>query len=336
MFLSERSAHAANPIDEMDRIAEMLEHKGMHIYRLNRGDPAKYFPTPKYIVKAYHKALDEGITYYTMADGTRQLKEAISSRYRKMYGLKTDHKDIIVTAGLSEAIMFLNSALIDPGDHGILFKPYYPIYASHLRMCGGKEVMESYDERNGWNINIDSLAKSLKGLKARNRTKRIKYMMLTNPNNPTGTVLKRSILKEVVDLANDYDILLISDEIYDEIIYNKAKFTSISQLAKGVPHVILNGASKDYDSTGFRIGFAIVPETDRRSQMLKDKLYEYAQMRLSVNSPAEYAIAEAISNSVEHRKAIKAMVKQIEVRANHATKLLNENHEFQTVHLPVS
>ncbi len=331
MFLSERSTHAENPIEEMDRIAERLEAKGKSIYRLNRGDPAKYFPTPKYIIKAYHRALDEGVTYYTMADGTRQLKDAISKRYRSMYGLKTDRRDITVTAGLSEAIMFLNSALIDPSDHAILFKPFYPIYTAHLRMCGGDEVMESYDERNRWNIDIDGLSRSLRALRARNRTKRIKYMMITNPNNPTGTVLERSVLKEVVELANEYGIMLISDEIYDEIIYNRARFTSISEIAKGVPYVILNGASKDYDSTGFRIGFAIIPGTDRKSEMLKDKMYQYAQMRLSVNSPAESAVAEAISNTSEHRKAIKSMVKQIEERANHATKLLNENPEFQTV-----
>ena len=84
-------------------------------------------------------------------------------------------------------------------------------------------------------------------------------MMITNPNNPTGTVLDRKVLEEVVDVANEYGVMLISDEIYDEIVYNGAKFTSMSQVAKGVPHAILNGASKDYDSMGFRIGFVVVP-----------------------------------------------------------------------------
>ncbi|MDE1856073.1 MAG: aminotransferase class I/II-fold pyridoxal phosphate-dependent enzyme, partial [Candidatus Micrarchaeota archaeon] len=83
--------------------------------------------------------------------------------------------------------------------------------------------------------------------------------------NPTGTVLPRNTLKEIVDLANEHNLVLVSDEIYDEIVYNGAKFTSMSQLAKGVPHVILNGASKNLDATGFRIGFMIVPEKDEMS-----------------------------------------------------------------------
>ncbi len=139
------------------------------------------------------------------------------------------------------------------------------------------------------------------------------------------------MLKEVVDIANEHGIFLISDEIYDEIVYNNARFTSLSQLAKGMPHAILNGASKVYDSTGFRIGYILVPEGDKKSQALKERLYNYALMRLSVNSPAQYAIVEAIRNVKEHKRAINAMVKEIALRANHATKLLNENPYLQTV-----
>src|SRR5208283_4455743 len=112
MLLSDRSKFAANPIEEEDKVAEELEKKGKKIYGLNKGDPAKYFPTPKYIIKAYEEALREGITAYTAATGTKKLKDAITSRYSRLYGLKLKHDDIIVTAGVSEALLFLNSALI--------------------------------------------------------------------------------------------------------------------------------------------------------------------------------------------------------------------------------
>lgn len=331
MLLSNRSKYAANPIEEEDKLAEQLEKKGKRIYRLNRGDPAKYFPTPKYIIKAYQKALEDGITAYTAADGTKKLKDAIAGRYSRLYGLKLNHEDIIVTAGVSEALMSLNDALINESDAAVIFKPYYPLYNAFLKLSGGNPIMENYDEQNNWNIHTDGLSRSLKQAKSSGKLKRVKYMMITNPNNPTGTVLNRSVLEEVADIANEYGILLISDEIYDEIVYNKAKFTSISKIAKGMPYIILNGASKVYDSTGFRIGFVLIPENDKNSEAIKQKLRDYAVMRLSVNSPAQFAAAEAITNLKEHKKSIREMVKAIETRANHATKLLNENPFLETV-----
>ncbi len=331
VFLSERSKYASNPIEEEDILAERLERKGKKIIRLNRGDPAKYFPTPKYIIKAYKDALEKGFTSYSAADGTKALKDAIAARYRRIYGLKMDHSDINVTQGVSEALSFLNSALINESDSAILFKPYYPLYDAWLKLNGGNAIMENYDEKSNWEIHIDGLKRSLVEAKRKGKTKKIKYMMITNPNNPTGTVLSKKVLEGVVELANEHRILIISDEIYDEIVYNGARFTSISEVAKGTPYAILNGASKIYDSTGFRIGFLMIPEGDKLSEMLKKTIYNYALMRLSVNSPAQAAVTEAINNTKEHKRAISAMVKTIESRANHATKLLNENPYLETV-----
>lgn len=330
-LLSKRSKFAGNPIEEEDRVAEALQRKGVKICALNRGDPAKYFPTPKYIIKAYEEALREGITTYTPATGTAKLKDAIAGRYSRLYGLKLAHEDITVTAGVSEALMFLNNATIDESDTAMLFKPYYPLYDSFLRLTGSAPILGDYDESDNWNIHVDNLSRSLKRIKSSGKIDKVKYMLITNPNNPTGTVLKRSVLKGVVDLANEYGIFLISDEIYDEIVFNKAEFTSVSEIARGIPYAILNGASKVYDSTGFRIGFMIIPESDRKSELLKKKLSDYALMRLSVNSPAQFAAAEAISNIKEHKRSIRKMVSAIESRANHATKLLNENSFLDTV-----
>ena len=331
MFLSDRSKFAQNPIEEEDKVALALEKKGRRIVKINRGDPTKYFPTPDYIIKAYVDALKLGKTAYSRADGEIFLKEAIVKRYRRLYKLKTDNDSVIVTAGLSEALMFLNSALVNDGENAILFNPYYPIYIQSLRMNGGEPKIEQYDEKDNWNVHIDRLKRSLKILNSEGKVGRIKYMLVANPNNPTGTVLRRNILKEVVDLANQYDIMLISDEIYDEIIYNGAKFTSISEIAKGTPYVILNGASKIFDATGFRIGFTIIPEEDKKSISLKEKLYYYALMRLSVNTPAQYAVAEALNNQSAHREAIRYMVSEIEKRTNHAVKLLSENQYLEVI-----
>lgn len=331
MLFSDRSRYAENPIEEEDRIAFELQKKGEKIIKLSRGDPPSYFPTPKYILDAYVEALREHKTTYSKSEGEDILREAVAKRYKKLYKLDASPDSVLVTAGVSEALLFIDSALMNEGDSAVLFRPYYSLYLPILKTHGGLPIYEEYDESSNWSIDVERLSRSLKRLRTEGKLKRVKYMMITNPNNPTGTVLDRDILKEVVDLSNEYRLLLISDEIYDEIVYNKARFTSVCELAKGMPYMILNGASKVFDSTGFRIGFAITPENDKTSLALKEKLYDYAMMRLSVNTPAQYAAAEAINNTVEHKRAINSMVNSIEKRANHATKLLNENPLFNTV-----
>ena len=326
---SGRSRYASNPIEEEDRVAEKLSERGRRIIKLNRGDPTAYFKTPKYMIDAYIAALKDGRTGYSDHTGVKRLREAVADRYRRIYNLRTDSNHILITQGLSEAIMLINAALINPGDRAILFKPDYPLYAPYLKLYGGKEIAGCYEERYGWNIDTDHLRRTLK--KELKGKKNIKYIMVTNPNNPTGTVLNKSVLEEVVDLANEHGLLIVSDEIYDEIVYNKMKFISMCKLAKGVPHIIFNGASKVFDATGFRTGFTIVPEGDKFSEKLKKKFIGYAMVRLSSNVPAQYAVAEGLNNVAEHNKAIKSMVKEIEKRVNFATNLLNENEYLSTV-----
>jgi aspartate/methionine/tyrosine aminotransferase len=330
-FLSDRSRYALNPIEVEDVVAEELAKKGRGILSLNRGDPAKYFPTPKYIIEAYVEALREGKTSYSKAQGINELSDAIAKRYRLMHGLHLKREDIVSTTGVSEGLLVLNSALVNPGDSAVLFKPYYPPYMAELRINGGNVVMESYNENDSWNVHIENLRHSLSILKKTDKLKHVKYMLVTNPNNPTGTVLRRKVLEEIVDIANQYGLFLISDEIYDEIIYNGARFTSLSELAKGVPHAVINGLSKDYDCTGFRIGYVIIPEDDRRSLALKNKIVQYEQVRISLNTPSEWAAVEAINNTAEHRKAVHHLVKEIESRVNFAVSLLEENPYMETV-----
>jgi len=324
-FLSDRSVFAQNAIEMEDPTAEELVKEGKKVVHLNRGDPTYYIPTPRYEIDAYIKALKDKKTYYSRAQGIIELTNAISKRYKLMYDLDFTEDKVLVTQGVSEALSIINSALINNDDKGILFSPYYPPYLPYLRLNRGSAILEQYDEKNDWNIHIENLKKSLLYFKKENKIERIKYLLITNPNNPTGTVLKESILEEIVEIANEYNIMLISDEIYDEIIFNNAKFTSLSKLAKGIPHIILNGMSKSYNATGFRIGYIIIPEEDKKSNELRKTLYNYTTLRVSSNTPAEYAAAEAIGNIREHKKAIKSMVKTISERVNYTYKLLKRN-----------
>ncbi len=330
-LLSKRSIFAHNSILEEEKVADSIIKKGGKVIEINRGDPAAYFPTPKYTIDAYVKALRTGRTNYSRDSGVIPLVEAITKRYKKKYNVKASIDDVIVTAGVSEALLFINMATINPGDNAIIFKPFYNQYLTQLRLSGGIPEYENYDEKNNWDLNPESIKKTLTRLKSSGKLKRTKYMLITNPNNPTGTVLSRKVLKEIVDLSNEYGVFLISDEIYDEIYYNKASFTSLSQLAKGIPHMVLNGASKDFDATGFRVGYMLLPENDKTSLELKLKFAEMASVRLCVNTPAQYAFAEAISNGKMHEKEIKHMVSEIEKRVNAAVDVLKENEKMAVV-----
>lgn len=327
-ILSKRSEYADNPIEEEDRVADELVGEGKSIIKLNRGDPAVYFRTPKYMVDAYVRALRAGRTCYSDPRGVRELREAVARRYLRKYGLRTDAEHVLVTQGLSEAIAMLNAALIDRGDLAVLFRPSYPLYRQYLKLYGGDEVDGRYDERRGWSVEADALARTLKALP---KGRKPKYMLVTNPNNPTGTVMGRDVLKELVDLANEHGILLIGDEIYDELVFGGTRFTSLCELARGMPYAIMNGASKDFDATGFRLGFLLMPEDDATSAAVREKLADFAMLRLSSNTPAQYAFAEGLNNHAEHERALKPMLKRIEERVAFATKLVNESGNMETV-----
>ena len=327
--LSHSSKFVYSAIREEDDFAEGLRKQGKQVIKLSSGDPALYFPTPKYIIDAYVEALVSGKTSYSRSQGVLELVDAIIERYRSRYGLSMKEQDVVVTSGVAEALTFLNSALLNAGDAAIILKPYYTQYPVAIRMFGGDFLLGKYDESNDWSIDLDALAKLVRKRGA--RSKRIKYMLITNPNNPTGTVLSRRALEEVVEIANEHRILLVSDEIYDEIVFGGASFTSVGELAKGVPHLILNGASKAFDATGFRIGYVLVPEGDRVSEELKHKLADYCRVRLSASTPAQYAIASAMSNRTEHRETVGQLVKAIEGIVESAMKLLKENKHLSTV-----
>ncbi|MDE1825262.1 MAG: aminotransferase class I/II-fold pyridoxal phosphate-dependent enzyme [Candidatus Micrarchaeota archaeon] len=328
MVLSKRSKYAFNPIDEDNELAAKIMKSGKKVMQLNRGDIAIYFPTPKYIKDAYIEAIRENKMGYTQSRGIPELIDAVIERYKRMFRIGLSEEDIVITEGVSEALYFLNASMLNPGNHAVVFKPYYTQYIPNIELSEGKAYHLDYDEKRGWDIDTDELDRHMKKMKER---RGIKYIMITNPNNPTGTVLGRRTLEEVVELAKNHGLALVSDEIYDEIVFNGAKFTSVSQLAKGVPHVILNGASKNLDATGFRIGYMIVPGEDKESMELKRKFEDFATVRVSVNAPAQYAVAEAIRNVKEHKRAIGYMVGEIENRVNYAMKLLGENPYLTTV-----
>ncbi|MGC9010598.1 MAG: aminotransferase class I/II-fold pyridoxal phosphate-dependent enzyme [Candidatus Micrarchaeia archaeon] len=319
MFLSRLSKYASSPIREEDRTAAKLAKEGKKVIKLNTGDPAKYFKTPEKVVNAYIKALKENDTYYSNSQGIEELREAIAKRHKKAYGLEISPDKVLITQGISEGLQFLNIALIDKGDTPILFKPYYPSYMPYLLIVGGKPIFGEAKEEDNWEIDLDSLEKSIRKAKK----ERIKYMLITTPNNPAGYVIPRKKMKEIVDFANEHDIFLISDEIYDELVF-KGSFTSLSQVADGLPYMILNGMSKGFVATGFRLGYMLVPNEDAKSMQLLNKLIELAQMRLSPNTPAQFAYAYGLQNLGAHEREVRKLREEIKERVYFTTREVNK------------
>ncbi len=324
MYASRRSSHLVNAVLEESGLAERLAAKGK-VISLNLGDPVAYFPTPRHIIRAHAAALREGKTSYSAPTGILELREAIADRYKRMYGADLSPGDVIVTQGVSEGLLFLNACMIDKGESALLFRPYFTPYLSYLRLFGGKEVTNYYNEENGWSIDTEHLGRELK-----RREKKAKYLIITNPNNPTGTVLARNVLKEVVEIAKDNSLMLVSDEIYDELAFGK-RFASIARLAEGIPHIVLNGMSKAYASTGFRLGYMTIPNGDRHSEAVKKAISSLASARLSSNTPSQYAFAAAMNNTGEHRKAVEGMRKKIKERTEFAYRLISKSRYISAV-----
>lgn len=327
--LSRFSAYAGNPIEEEDKLAHELILQGKKILSLNRGDPAVYFPTPRYIVDAYLNALESGKTGYSYHAGILELRQAIVNRHKRLYNLDSSPDDVIVTQGVSEGIMFFNSVFINHSDSAVIFRPYYSLYLPALEVNGGKPIFVDTKQEDEFRINPDELRKTLEEHKG----KSIKYMIFANPSNPTGAVLKRKELKEIAEIAKDNGIFIISDEIYDEVVFSGVEFTSLSQVAEGIPYAIMAGASKGFDSTGFRIGYTIIPGKDMESVQVREKFADFAKMRLSSNTPAQYAFADAMGKTEIHNDAIKNMVSKIESRVNFAHKAINDS-DFMTAAKP--
>ncbi|MGB9732650.1 MAG: aminotransferase class I/II-fold pyridoxal phosphate-dependent enzyme, partial [Candidatus Micrarchaeales archaeon] len=258
-------------------------------------------------------------TYYSNSQGIEELREAIAKRHKKAYGLEISPDKVLITQGISEGLQFLNIALIDKGDTPILFKPYYPSYMPYLLIVGGKPIFGEAKEEDNWEIDLDSLEKSIRKAKK----ERIKYMLITTPNNPAGYVIPRKKMKEIVDFANEHDIFLISDEIYDELVF-KGSFTSLSQVADGLPYMILNGMSKGFVATGFRLGYMLVPNEDAKSMQLLNKLIELAQMRLSPNTPAQFAYAYGLQNLGAHEREVRKLREEIKERVYFTTREVNK------------
>lgn len=293
--------------------ARQVAKTGKKIYYLNIGDPVAFdFDTPSHIKQALISAVQGGANAYSASEGLPELRQAISQKEKNVNGVEVSPDDVIITSGISEGIQMVMAALVNPGDEILLPGPTYPPYISYTKFFGGKPITYETVEENSWQPNIDDMKKKI--------SKKTRAITIINPNNPCGALYDEKVVKQIVDLAGEYDLPILSDEIYDQIVYEK-RFVSTAHMAKDVPVVGLNGFSKAYLMTGWRLGYLYFYDQNGELEELKQCIEKEARIRLCANTPVQKAGVAALNGPQDH---VKKTVEKLRQRRDFSWKRLNE------------
>lgn len=230
--------------------ARRLEAEGRKIVHLEIGEPD--FPTPRNIVDAAHRALDEGWTHYGPPQGYPDLREAIAAYISRTRGVSVGPEHVAVVPGGKPIIFFPLIALLEEGDEVIYPNPGFPIYESMIRFLGATPVPMPLVESRGFSFDLDRLRDCV--------TDKTRLLILNSPQNPTGGVIPRADLEAIAEIVRERDMLVLSDEIYSRICYGEAPFSIASLPGMLERTIILDGFSKTYAMTGWRIGYGVMPE----------------------------------------------------------------------------
>lgn len=261
--------------------ARALEAQGRHIIHLEIGEPD--FDTPENIVEAGVKALRTGQTHYTPAAGIPQLREAIAADVAKSRGIPVDPAQVVVTPGGKPIMFFIILALVDEGDEVLMPNPAFPIYESMVNFVGGKPVFVPLRQEKGFSFDLDEFKAGL--------TDRTKLVILNSPANPTGGVLNKPDIEGLANILRERpDIMILSDEIYSRLLYS-GEFASIaSEPDMADRTIILDGFSKTWAMTGWRLGYGVMP---------RDLAEVVAKLQVNsnscVNAATQWAGVEAIT-----------------------------------------
>lgn len=292
--------------------ASRLEAEGVKLIKLNIGDPNKFdFDVPEHIKEALQEAVAEGYSSYAPSQGDEELREAVADR-EKRKGADVEASDVVITHGISESIYLLFGSLLEAGDEALIPGPSYPPYTAFAKFFGATPVPYRTVEEEGWRPDLEDLKAKI--------TERTKMIVLVNPNNPTGALYPKKSLEEAVNLAGERNILLVSDEIYDELTYEEP-FYSPTMLAKDVPMVILNGFSKVFLMTGWRLGYTVFVNPAGKLDEVEDAFLRQARVRISANYPCQRAAIAALKGPQQHIEEVRRKLKE---RRDYFHKRINE------------
>jgi len=289
MKVSKKVSGVEYAIRDIVSSAKDLEKQGKTIDYLNIGDPAQYgFHPPKNVKQAYIDAIKKDQNYYSASEGIQELRSAIAEKENSK-GLSIDADDVLITNGVSEGLDMVMSSIVEEGDEVLLPGPYYPPYASYIRLHGGIPIEFSVD--------LENSTPDIADIKSKITSKTV-AICLISPNNPTGVVFEENSLKQLIDVANENNLYIICDEIYDQIVFDK-KFVGIGKVAGNSPVIILNGFSKVHLMSGWRVGY-IAFNNSPQLDSIREHLPKLARVRISTNHPVQYAALESLRGPQEY------------------------------------
>ncbi len=266
--------------------AQRLEEEGHKVLKLNIGNPAPFgFEAPEEILRdvIHHLPAAQG---YSDSKGLYTARKAVM-QYCQQIGIKdVDIDDIYIGNGVSELVMMSLQGMLDNGDEVLIPAPDFPLWTAATTLCGGVARHYRCDEGANWQPDLEHLRSLI--------TPRTKAMVIINPNNPTGAVYERAMLEAMLEIAREFDLVVLSDEIYDKIIYDGAEPTAVGSLADDLLILTLNGLSKAYRVAGFRTGWLVVSGAKERATDYIEGLNMLASLRLCSNVPTQHAIQTAL------------------------------------------
>ena len=288
--------------------AKDLKSKGIDIIGFGAGEPD--FDTPENIKSSAKISIDEGFTKYTAASGIIELKEAIRERIHSDYGIDYQNNEILVGSGAKHVLYNLFNVLVDNGDEVLIPSPYWVSYPEQVKICGGIPVILETSQETGFKITKEQIQS-----KCSNKTK---ILVLNFPSNPTGSTYNREELMQIAKVAQEKDLIVISDEIYDKIVYSGIKHVSFPELSSDAKErtILVNGVSKTYSMTGWRIGYAA-----GNPKVISAMSNLSGQSTSNPTSISQKAAIEAFSGTQEK---VKEMLAEFETRKNYISSYLNE------------
>ncbi|MBO5501052.1 MAG: pyridoxal phosphate-dependent aminotransferase [Clostridia bacterium] len=291
----------------MDAKAKAMRAAGVDVVGFAAGEPD--FDTPEVVREAMKDALDRGMTRYTAAAGTPEVRDAIAKRLEMDHGLHYEQNQIIVTSGAKHALYTAFQSLCSEEDEVIIPTPCWVSYPEMVRMAGGKSVLVECSEENGFLPAMEDIEKVV--------TEKTKAFVLTNPSNPNGCIWDEERLRALVQLAVDKQFYIIADEIYEKLVYGAAKHVAVATLSpEAYTHTILiSGVSKSYAMTGLRIGFAAGPV-----DVIAGMVNYQSQSTSAPNSAAQHAAAVAYTMD---QSCVEEMRQQFEKRRNYIVQRIN-------------
>ncbi|HDP16504.1 MAG TPA: pyridoxal phosphate-dependent aminotransferase [Candidatus Omnitrophica bacterium] len=288
--------------------AKKMKQEGIDVIGFGSGEPD--FDTPQEIKDAAIKAINNGLTKYTPASGTDDLKQAICDKFKRDNSLDYKPSQIVVSCGAKHSIYNIIQAICDRGDEVIIPSPFWLSYPEMVSLAEGRAVFIETDERSDFKMSPDKFKAAI--------TKKTKALILNSPSNPTGCVYSAAELKDIAEIAVKNDILVISDEIYEKILFNGRKHESIASAGGGIfkSTVVVNGVSKSFAMTGWRIGYIASPDDELISAVKNLQSH-------STSNPASISQAASLEAVRGGEKSVEQMVAEFEKRRDYITERVN-------------